>query len=176
MARAGALLALFLLALPAMATVPPTLPPLTFEDQAGHTLRLEALRGHVVVIVYGNRDAIDASTTWGRRLEADLRAQGVHAPDDPPERRPVRILAFAQLGGVPSPFRTMLRTVVRANTPADFSLWLDWDDRMARLFGEAPGTPTVVVADRQGTVRLVLVGTAEGARWDAVTDMIRRLR
>jgi hypothetical protein len=159
-----------------MATVPRTLPPLTFEDQEGRTLRLEALRGQVAVIVYGNRDAMDASTAWGRQLEAHLLAQGAHASGDPPERRPVRILAFAQLGGVPAPFRAVLRSVVRANTPADFSLWLDWDDRMALLFGAAPGTPTVVVADRGSQVRLVTAGPAEGARWDDVTHMIRRLR
>lgn len=70
----------------------------------------------------------------------------------------------------------MLRSIVRANTPPDFSLWLDWDDRLSRLFGASPGASTVVVANRHSGVQLVTVGTAEGARWNAVVDMIRRLR
>jgi hypothetical protein len=178
MVRAGAVLtALLLLTAVAMANVPATLPPLVFEDQDGRTVRLDALRGQVVVIVYGNRDAMDASTAWGRRLEADLRAQEDHAPGDPPpERRTVRLLALAQMGGIPEPLRPMLRSLLRAATPADFSLWLDWDDRMGRLFGAHHERPSVVVADGHGDVRLVIVGTAEGARWDAVADMMRRLR
>lgn len=96
MVRAGALLAaLLMLTGSAVADVPPTLPPLAFEDQVGRALRLDGLRGQVAVIVYGNRDAMDASTAWGRRLEADLVAHRAHAPGDPLERRPVRILAFA---------------------------------------------------------------------------------
>ena len=82
-------------------------------------------------------------------------AHGAYRATDTAEDRPVRILALAQMGGVPSPFRTMIRTVVRQHVPGGFSLWLDWDDRMRAHFGDGGAASSVVVADRASRVRLV---------------------
>jgi hypothetical protein len=81
-------------------------------------------------------------------------AHGAYRGTDPLADRAVRILALAQMGGVPSAFRTIVRTAVRPHIPADFSLWLDWDDRMRALFGDGGTASSVVVADRAGRVRL----------------------
>jgi hypothetical protein len=147
--------------------VPPAhgapLPPLAFEDQHGGTLALAALRGAIGVIVYGDRHAMDESITWGRRLKGAL----------PPD---VQIVAVAQMGGIPGPFRGLLRTAVRERAPADFSLWLDWEDRLGAVFGRHARQPTVVVADRHGEVRLVVTGPPQGAAWDAVLEQVRGLR
>jgi len=166
--RRGGLVSLVLVA--ALVTAAPAaqrLPPLSFEDQEGRALSLAALRGGVVVIVYGTRDAIDDSIAWGRRLAAERPATA------PP---PAEILAVAQIGGVPAPFHGVVRAAVRQRMPASFSLWLDWDDRLGAIFGRHQSLPTVVVVDRDGDVRLVVVGRSDGASWDAVIELLRRLR
>jgi hypothetical protein len=132
-----------------------TLPPLSLQDQEGRRLELRDLRGRVVVIVYGTRDRVDEHIGWGRRLEQTLIAHGTYRATDTAADRPVRILALAQMGSIPSGFRTIIRTVVRQHTPAEFSLWLDWDDRMRAHFGDGGAVSSVVVADRASRVRLV---------------------
>jgi hypothetical protein len=145
-----------------------TLPLLALEDQEGRTLSLEALRGRVAVIVYGTRDAVDESIVWGRRLQTEVGA--------PAGAAGLEIVAVAQMGGIPEPFHGLLRAYVRRRTPATFSLWLDWHDRLSAAFGHQAALPTVVVADREGEVRLVIAGHARGAPWDAVADVVRQLR
>jgi len=177
MARVGPLVAvLALMAAVSGASVPSRLPPLEFEDQEGRRLAFRSLRGGVAVIVYGGRDAMDDSITWGTRLDAELRAQGAYTLDTPDAARPVRILALAQMGGIPDAFRGLLRGALKQRTPAGFSLWLDWEDRLATIFGAHRTLPTVVVADRESDVRLVTTGRPEGAAWDTVADLVRHLR
>lgn len=154
---------------------PAVLPALMFQDQEGNTLDLGDLRGRVVVIVYGTRDGIGHHSEWGRRLHGEMIGHGVYRADDPPERRPVRILAMAQMGGIPSPFRTVIRTFVRGHTPAGFSLYLDWDDRLSGLFGAHGSLSTVVVGDRDGGVRLVTTGLPRDETLRVVVETIRRL-
>jgi hypothetical protein len=170
--RRGALVSVLLvcaLAVAAGAGVPSrTLPPLELEDQEGRTLSLATLRGRVVVLVYGTRDAVADSIAWGRRLQAEVH--------DTSEPRPLEIVAVAQMGGIPDRFQGIVRAALRQRTPASFSLWLDWEDRMSTLFGRHKSLPTVVVADRDGQVRLVVVGRADGAPWDAVTELLHRRR
>jgi len=154
---------------------PAVLPALTFEDQQGGTVHLGALRGRVVVIVYGTREGVDDHVAWGRRLEGRLVAQGLYHADDPPEQRPVRILAVAQMGGIPESFRSLISALVRGHTPASFSLYLDWQDRMSRLFGAPGSLSTVLVSDRAGVVRLVTAGPPTPEALQTVIEVIRRL-
>ena len=142
-----------------------TLPPLALEDQEGRTLSLHDLHGRGAVIVYGTRHAVDESIVWGRRLQTELN-----------EAQELQIVAVAQMGGVPGPFRGLVRAFVQQRTPAGFSLWLDWQDRLSTLYGHHQALPTIVVADRRREVRMVLAGRAHGASWDAVADLVRRLR
>jgi hypothetical protein len=154
---------------------PALLPDATFEDPGGRTLALAALRGRVVVIVYGTRGAIDLHSAWGRQVDRDLRARGVYHADDVVEQRPVQILALAQMGGIPVSFRGLVRAWLRSHVPKDFTLWLDWEDSMSALFGARGDLSTVVIADRDGAVRLVVSGPPEGAVWKQVSDLLRAL-
>jgi hypothetical protein len=158
-----------------LAGAPAALPALAFEDQEGHTLDLESLRGRVVVIVYGTRDGLDHHAEWGRRLHGELIGGGLYRSSDPPEGRPVRILALAQMGGIPPTFRPVIRAFVRGHVPAGFSLYLDWEDRMSRLFGAHRALSTVVVSDRDGTVRLVTTGLPREDTLRGVVEAVRRL-
>jgi hypothetical protein len=138
-----------------VSAAPSVLPSLSLQDQEGRRLHLRDLRGRVVIIVYGTRERVDEHIAWGRRLESAMIAHGAYRATDAPEDRPVRILALAQMGGVPSSFRTIVRTVVRQYTPGDFSLWLDWDDRMRAHFGDGGAVSSILVTDRASRVRLM---------------------
>jgi hypothetical protein len=151
------------------------LPSLRLHDQEGRRLDLRDLRGRVVVIVYGTRDRVDEHIAWGRRLEQAMIEHGAYRAADKPEDRPVRILALAQMGGVPSGFRTIIRTVVRQHTPADFSLWLDWDDEMRTHFGDGGAASSIVVADRASRVRLVTTQPPHDAAVAHVVGVLRGL-
>jgi hypothetical protein len=154
---------------------PETLPAATFEDQDGRTLRLDTLRGRVVVLVYGGRTGIDHHVSWGRRLDAELRGRGVYRLEDPAEGRPVQILAVAQMGGIPGPFRGMLQRYLRQHVERGFSLWLDWEDLLSALFGTNEPVSTVVVADGAGAVRLIVAGLPTGPPYHAVSELLRSL-
>ena len=154
---------------------PSLLPPLILQDQENRQLHLADLRGRIVVIVYGTRANIDDHTAWGRRVELALIARGAYGATDALEQRPVRILALAQMGGIPGTFRPIIRTAVRQHTPADFSLWLDWDDRMSRRFGAEATRSSVVVADREGRVHLVTTGPSTDAAVTRVVEAVRAL-
>lgn len=169
MSRVGLLVAGLLAVAVPVSAAPLTLPSLSLHDQEGRRLDLRDLRGRVVVIVYGTRDRVDEHIGWGRRLEQAMIAHGTYRATDMAEDRPVRILALAQMGGVASGFRTLIRTVLRQHTPADFSLWLDWDDRMRAHFGDGGAASSVVVADRASRVRLV---TTEPPNEPAVAHVV----
>jgi len=154
---------------------PSALPDLALQDQEGRTLQLSSLRGRVVVIVYGGRAGVDEHSAWGKRLDAELRQRGVYRTEDPETGRPVRILAVAEMGGIPEAFRTIIRAAIRPSVEKGYSLWLDWDDRMKQLFGSHDPHSTVLVADREGTVRLVVGGPPTGAPLQAVLDLLRQV-
>jgi hypothetical protein len=152
-----------------------SLPELTLQDQGGRTLHFAALRGRVVIVVYGGRAGVEEHAAWGKRLDAELRQRGVYCAEDSETARPVRILAVAEMGGIPEAFRSVIRSAVRPSVEKGYSLWLDWEDRMARSFGAHEPHSTVLVADRDGTVLLVVGGPPTGAPLQAVVDLLRRL-
>jgi hypothetical protein len=154
---------------------PSALPSLVFEDQEERKLDLDGLRGRTVVVVYGGRAGVEHHVAWGKRLDATLRARGVYRAEDPPRSRPVEILAVAQMGNAPKPVRGLVRALLRQKVEAGYSLWLDWDDAMSRLFGDNDPASTVVVADREGVVHLVVAGLPDGQPWEAVTAVLARL-
>jgi hypothetical protein len=155
---------------------PARLPAIALRDQEGKTLDLAALRGFLAVIVYGGRAAVERHIAWGQRLAERLLAEGRYRPGDArSDPRVVQILAVAQMGRVPGPFREMLRAFIRPRVEAGHSLWLDWDNALASAFGERDADSTVLVVDRGGGVRLVLAGPPDVERVRAVTEALRRL-
>lgn len=159
----------------ARADSPPSLPALSLEDQEGTVLHLPELRGRVIVIVYGAREGREHHVEWGRRLHGEMIDRGVYWAGDPPEHRSVRILAVAEMGGIPSPFRPVIRRVLRGHVPPGFSLYLDWEDRMSARFGAHRSLSTIVVGDREGAVQLVTVGQPRDDMLRSIVEVIRRL-
>jgi hypothetical protein len=87
----------------------------------------------------------------------------------------VRILAVAQMGGIPGAFREMLRAFIRPHVEAGHSLWLDWDNALSTAFGGRDGDSTVLVADRAGEVQLVVGGLPEGDAFRTVSETLKRI-
>ncbi len=160
---------------PQASGAPAALPDVTFQDPEGRTLQLAALRGRVAVIVYGGRAGVDEHTAWGKRLDAELRQRGVYRAEDPDAQRPVRILAVAEMGGIPETFRPLIRAAVRPSVEKGYSLWLDWEDRMTRAFGAHEPHSTVLVANPDGAVLLVVGGPPTGVPLQSVLDLLREL-
>jgi hypothetical protein len=148
---------------------PAALPVASFQDQDGRHLDLGALQGQVVVIVYGSRSGVEQHVAWGKRLAAEIHRT-------PRKSRPVRILALAQMGGIPEAFRSVVRHAIRPHVEAGHSLWLDWNDLMSARFGDHDPASTVVVADPQGRVQLVVSGPPAGDPYRAVSELVQRLR
>ena len=177
----GRALVVLLLLLPILARIAPAaagstaLPELTLQDQEGRTLQFAALRGRVVIIVYGGRAGVEEHSAWGKRLDGELRQRGVYRADDAETERPVRILAVAEMGGIREAFRPLIRTAIRPGVEKGYSLWLDWEDRLTLSFGAHEPHSTVLVADRDGTVLLVVGGPPTGVPLQAVFDLLRRL-
>ena len=125
--------------------------------------------------MYGGRAGLDSHKAWGQRLDQDLRNRGIYTLDQPAGARPVRILALAQMGNIPLPFRALIRKALSGHVEAGHSLWLDWEDLMSARFGSREPASSVVVADQGGVVRLVVSGSPEGEAYRAVTDLVLRL-
>ena len=151
------------------------LPELTLQDQEGRTLQFAALRGRVVIIVYGGRAGVEEHSAWGKRLDGELRQRGVYRAEDAEAERPVRILAVAQMGGIPETFRPLIRRAVQSGVEKGYSLWLDWEERMTRAFGAHEPHSTVLVADREGAVLSVVGGPPTGTPLQNVLDLLRKL-
>ena len=127
------------------------------------------------MIVYGTRDGIDHHVEWGRRIHGELIGHGLYRADDPPEQRPVRILAMAQMGGIPLAFRPIIRTFVRGQTPNGLLALARLGESNERTLWRPSLDLHDVVSDRAGGVRLV---TSDGRGRDmlrVVVEMIRRL-
>ena len=152
------------------------LPSASFEDQDGRQLDLAAMRGRVVVIVYGGRSALAQHVAWASGSTATCASAA--CIDRTSLRRPGRCRSWrSPMGGIPEAFRSMLRAMLRARVESGYSLWLDWDDRMSLLFGAHESVSTVVVADQQGVVRArVVSGPPQGEPYRAVSALLRHLR
>jgi hypothetical protein len=164
-----AIIALLVPGAPPAGGHPSVLPGAAFQDQDGRRLDLAALRGHVVLIVYGSRSGDEQHVSWGKRLDGEVRRQ-------PPRNPPQQILSHAQMDGITDAFRAQLRTAIRPHVESGYSLLLDWIDHMFTLFGTHDAASNVVVADSQGVVHLVVSGPPEGEGYRAVVELLQRLR
>ncbi|MBY0513515.1 MAG: hypothetical protein K2P78_06345 [Gemmataceae bacterium] len=177
-------------ALRAQPPAAPTPVPLVLETQFNQPADLAALRGSVVVLVYGDRKATDAARALGEQLHVqwhpDAKGQppavahmapvvglpglapGLPAPD-------VKVIPVACCGKVPGAIRGPIRTQLAQAVP-DVPIWLDFGDTMKTQFGLAAGEPNVVVFDAAGRLRMKIVGTPDRAATDRLTRAVDGLR
>jgi hypothetical protein len=167
------------------------LPVVVMEDQFERRHDLAALRGDVVVLIYGDRKSAEANKALGEWLHVHFHpaargrppAEARQAPVRPVDGLPpgarspdVRVIAVACVGKVPAVVRKVIQGQFRAASP-DVAVWLDFEDQMRREFAFVPGVPNVAVFDPQGGYRHHAAGAPtqeSAARLAEVVEAVRR--
>ncbi len=165
-------------------------PMLMFEDQFGQRHETAALRGDVLVLLFGDKASAEANKQLGELLHVQFHptarglppkearkapvtplpgvASSVHSPE-------VRVVAVACIGQVPAMVRPLIRMGFRSGSP-DVPVWLDFSDQMKKSFGFTAGVTNLVVLDRGGRIRANRVGSLDTAHFAELVALIERLR
>lgn len=163
---------------------------LVMEDQFNNRCETEALRGHVVVLVYAGRHGAEAAVELGKKLH--LHYHPTAADTDPAERSKqpvigipgwpadapvpdVHVIPIACVPEVPKMLRGMVRSQIRKGSP-HLAVWLDYEDAMRKGFGIVPDEPNVLLIDTAGVARGVNSGQPDETQYTQLLDGINTLR
>lgn len=182
------------LALPALAQ-PAAAPAdrvvnVALEDQFKHRHETLRYRGDVVVLVYAERKAAEASLELGRRLHVRFHPAAAQAPATEWSRQPVvppagwpagiaapdvHVIPIACLPEVPKALEAVAKSRFRKESPF-VSVWLDFEDTMRQRFGVVPNEPNLVILDTQGRPQVVTSGHLDETRFAEVVAAVDQLR
>ncbi len=166
------------------------MPAVVLDDQFERCHTAAALRGDVVVFVYGDQDSTDANKTLGNDLHVAFHptaqgkppAEARKAPVRPVEGAPpgtrspeVRVVQAASVGDVAAVVRSAIRAAFRDSSP-DVPVWLDFQDQLKDQCGFNPGVSNVAVLDTAGRLRCVATGPLTAEQAAQVTAAIESLR
>jgi len=173
----------------AIAKDPPKV-ELTMEDQFETKNSVADHKGKVLILVYGDRQGIDASRELGTKLHvlfhptADGKTakeaakapvvaleglgKDVASPD-------VAVVPVATCTGVPGPIKGFIRKALKKDA-ADTPVWLDFDGTMAEKFGMREGEPNLVIVDSTGRLRMKVNGTPDKETLQKVLQTAQNLR
>jgi hypothetical protein len=160
------------------------------EDQFQNRCETEALRGHVVVLVYAGRYGAEAAVELGRKLHTHYHPTAETA--DPAERSKqpvigipgwpagvpvpdVHVIPIACVPEVPKMLRGMVRSQIRKGSP-HLPVWLDYEDSMRKGFGIVPDEPNVLLIDTAGVARGVSAGKPDDTKYAQLLEAIDTLR
>jgi hypothetical protein len=163
---------------------------LVMEDQFQNRCETEALRGHVVVLVYAGRYGAEAAVELGRKLHTHYHPTAETA--DPAERSKqpvigipgwpagapvpdVHVIPIACVPEVPKMLRGMVRSQIRKGSP-HLPVWLDYEDAMRKGFGIVPDEPNVLLIDTAGVARGVSAGKPDETKYKQLVEAIDTLR
>ncbi len=168
----------------------PKVVELSLDDQFEKTKSVADYKGQVLVLVYGDRNGIEASRELGTKLHVLFHptAEGKSPKDarkaavDPlpgigkgkasPE---VAVVPVACCGKVPGAIKALVRNSLQKDA-ADTPVWLDFGTLMADKFGVREGEPNVVVIDGEGKLRLKVNGTLDKEALQKVLQTTQNLR
>ncbi len=166
------------------------MPAVVLDDQFDHCHTVAALRGDVVVLVYGDKPGSEANKALAAELHALFHpaartlaaAAALKAPVRPVEGAPrgarspnVHVVTVACVGEVPGFTRGAIRSAFRASSP-DVPVWLDYQDQVRTQCGFTPGVPNVAVLDTAGRLRCLAAGPLPPEQLAQVTTLIEILR
>jgi hypothetical protein len=163
---------------------------LVLEDQFERRQELAAHRGEVVVLVYGDRRAVDECREFGEKLHVLFHPTAAGRPPAEARKAPVAplqgvaagmrspdvvVLPVAAAGEVPGVVRNVIRTQIAKASP-DVPVWLDFTGVMEKEFGLRAGQPNLAVFDAAGRLRLKVNGAPDQATLDRLVQTIQNLR
>lgn len=190
MTRVLSLTTVLLLAAAGFAADPPKVSDLTLEDQFETKNSVADHKGKVLILVYGDRDGIDASRELGTKLyvlfhpSADGKTakeakaapvaplEGVEKGKPSPD---VAVVPVACCGKVPDAIKGFVRGGLKKDA-ADTAVWLDFGTTMKDKFGMTAKEPNLVVIDAQGRLRLKVNGTPDKETLQQVLQTAQNLR
>ncbi|MBM3981911.1 MAG: hypothetical protein FJ304_16890 [Planctomycetes bacterium] len=163
---------------------------LVLEDQFDRKADLAALRGNVVVLVFGDRKGTDPCRALGEQLHvcwhptakgqtADKARAAPVVPLDglkPGQVSPnVIVVPVACCGNAPPKVRNTIRTQIAKGSP-DVVVWLDFGTAMKDQFGLTAGEANVVVIDAKGVARVKHNGVIDQPGMDRLVKIVQDLR
>ncbi len=163
---------------------------LVLEDQFGRRAELGTLRGHVVVLVFGDRKGTDACKEYGEQLHVLFHPAAKGQTPDKARTAPVVPLAgvpegkkspevvvvpVACAGSVPGLVKDVIRNQIKKASP-DVTVWLDFSGAMEEKFGLRAGQPNLAVIDAAGRLRMKVNGTPDQATGEKLVQTIQNLR
>jgi len=163
---------------------------LTLPDQFEQKHDIAQYRGHVVVLLYGDRAGMPSNRELGEKLHVDFHPAAKGLPPGQAHRVPPRplpnlpadkvtpdvfVIPVAVIGKVPKLVQNLIRGQVKNGAP-EVPVWLDFEDRMKQNFGLTEGVPNMVVIDGWGRVRFQAAGMLDAAKYQRMAQVVEYLR
>jgi hypothetical protein len=163
---------------------------LTLEDQFNRKTDLADLRGHVVILVYGDKDAKDTCRQLGESLHVCWHPDAKGQPPAKAQAAPVVplenlkhgqvstnvvVVPVACCGKVPGFVHKVICNDIAKKSP-DVAVWLDFTDSMKGMFGLTPNQANVVVFDAAGRLQMKINGTPDQPKMDKLVKVVQDLR
>jgi peroxiredoxin len=165
----------------------PEVVKLTMDDQFGQVQSLEAYKGQVVVLIYGDRKATDACAKLGETVHVAFHPDAKGQPAEKARKAAVAplggglantevaVMPVACLGKVPDAVKTLIKSQVKKGSP-EVPVWLDSSETMVTKFGMTTGEPNVVVFDGKGRLRHTHNGTMTQEHLKRLSEVVQALR
>jgi len=163
---------------------------IAFDDQFERKQDIEKLRGDIVVVLFGDSDALHTNRILADKIHVAYHpsakdvppAQASKSPVTPlPElkegtRSPdVRIVQVACFGKTIDVIKAYHRQRMKRESP-EASVMLDFENSMKNQYGLKVGEPNLLILDARGRVRLKMNGELIPASYTKVIRAIDFLR
>ncbi len=165
-------------------------PALPLADQDNRAFNPTAHRGHVLVLIYGDRASIEANKKLGEWLHVTFhptakglppilaRQQEVRPLEGAPPGKPgpdVRTLAVACCGKLPEFVQGLVRGQIKVGA-GDLPILIDFQDAMKTTFGLVPEVSNLIIVDRSGLVRYTANGPFAPEQMTQLATILENLR
>jgi hypothetical protein len=168
----------------------PKIIDIAFEDQFANKQELKKQRGKVVVLVYGDRKAMDACKQLGETFHVTFHPT---AKDQPPEKAmkapvaalpnlaagvaspDVLVVPVACTGKIPNIVKDVIQGQIKKASP-HVPIWMDSQDTMKDTFGMTSSEPNLVVIDALGRARHLVNGKTKPEELQKIAQVIQDLR
>jgi hypothetical protein len=175
---------------PVWKVAPPKPVELVLEDQFERKADLASLRGHVVILVFGDRKGTDACRALGEQLHVCWHPAAKGLPARQAQSAPVVpleglkpgqaspnviVVPVACCGKVPPAVRAKIIKEVAKSSP-DVVVWLDFHNAVKGMFGLTAGQTNVAVIGADGYVRMRYNGAIDQPAMDGLVRAVQALR
>ncbi|MEZ6140686.1 MAG: hypothetical protein R3B84_08965 [Zavarzinella sp.] len=170
-------------------TTPPKV-ELKLADQFDQPHDIADFKGKVVILIYGDRHAVDENSKLGNQLYVYYHPDAKDKPPAEAKNAPViglagvpattpvpdvRVIPVACTGKVPELVLTFVKREVKKQSP-DVPVWIDSQELMQTKFGLRDKEPNMVIIDTQGRLRLKIAGTPDKDSMQKLVDVVDRIR